>query len=266
MSTAASAARLPFSGRVKAAALVLAGLAFVLCLAPPLAGMTSWTDFGVVGALNRFAQKSHFFDVIVARLAQSDMFGAALLALIWGCWFYPGRRIDRAQILVGTLASFAFGIISRGLQAVLVTHSRPFHDGMPGFVLPFGVEPDTFNAWDSFPSDHAAVYAGLALVACAARPAFGVAAMVLLVANGFTRIYSGIHFPTDILAGALLGIAGVLLSWNRLSARAGAWAASWSERTPGVFYAAAFLVSYCISTLFQEVREILSGLAHYVGG
>jgi undecaprenyl-diphosphatase len=66
----------------------------------------------------------------------------------------------------------------------------------------------------SFPSGHAmasaAVYVALAMVVAASRPsaraAVAVVAGVLVVAIGVSRVYLGVHYPSDVLAGWILGV------------------------------------------------------------
>jgi membrane-associated phospholipid phosphatase len=74
----------------------------------------------------------------------------------------------------------------------------------------------------SFPSGHSAsavaLYVTLALVAATLwktrwRPVLYVAAGMLAVAIGLSRIYLGAHYPTDVLAGWLTGGILVTASW-----------------------------------------------------
>ena len=81
-------------------------------------------------------------------------------------------------------------------------------------VNPLGSVPST----SSFPSGHVAaavvVYGGLALIIVSfrtvRRPAYVVAGVALVVAFvGSSRWYEGVHHPTDLLAGVLLGIGAL---------------------------------------------------------
>ena len=59
----------------------------------------------------------------------------------------------------------------------------------------------------TFPSGHAATaFAGAALCAKAA-PRLAVPFYVLAAAIAFSRVYVGVHYPLDVLAGAALGLA-----------------------------------------------------------
>jgi undecaprenyl-diphosphatase len=75
----------------------------------------------------------------------------------------------------------------------------------------------------SFPSGHsvqsAAVYLMLATVISSLETtartkalAFGVAGLII-VGVGFSRVYLGVHWPSDVLAGWSLGAAWALLGW-----------------------------------------------------
>lgn len=72
------------------------------------------------------------------------------------------------------------------------------------------------------------------------------------------RIYIGIHYPTDVIAGATLGVVCVLLCalpkirhlWAPKVIRA-------IERKPGLGYSLLFFVTFQIATLFWDIRTFL---------
>ncbi|MDB5425143.1 MAG: putative phosphatidylglycerophosphatase [Phenylobacterium sp.] len=78
----------------------------------------------------------------------------------------------------------------------------------------------------SFPSGHstlsAATYLTLAVLVASLEPNRGTKAMVfvlagvLVLAIGFSRVYLGVHWPSDVLAGWSLGAAWALAGWTVL--------------------------------------------------
>ena len=65
----------------------------------------------------------------------------------------------------------------------------------------------------AFPSGHAATSFAAATVLSRAGPRLGPALFLLAAAVAWSRVYVGVHYPSDILAGAALGVlvGGVLV-------------------------------------------------------
>lgn len=59
----------------------------------------------------------------------------------------------------------------------------------------------------SFPSGHAASAAAFATAAAMESPALGLAIAPLAAAVAYSRVHTGVHWPSDIGAGALIGVA-----------------------------------------------------------
>ncbi len=137
---------------------------------------------------------------------------AALAALI--LWRQERRRAV-AVVVLGLVVEAGVFISTNHL----VRRERPPADTL-------GEAPSTF----SFPSGHVAativLYGALALILAAVVRATVLRALVLLVpvafaaSVGFSRVYRGMHFTTDVLAGALLGVlalAAVLVATQALA-------------------------------------------------
>jgi len=61
------------------------------------------------------------------------------------------------------------------------------------------------NAEDSFPSGHSTVSFTLATIVSHQYPRLRVPIYLMAIGTGFSRIYLGKHYPSDVLAGAVLG-------------------------------------------------------------
>jgi len=76
------------------------------------------------------------------------------------------------------------------------------------------------------------------------------------------RVYMGFHYPTDILAGALIGVGAASLtqiaSFRMAVTRP---VMRWVDQWPGVFYAGFFLLTFQIAITFDSLRHI----GRYVG-
>ena len=107
--------------------------------------------------------------------------------------------------------------------------------GGTGYVLKMIVErgrpSDSISALTetsfSYPSVHAtfsvALYGFLAYVLCKRYPHHApmivTFATILILAIGFSRLYLGVHFPSDVLAGYLLGGLWLLVGIGVVNAR-----------------------------------------------
>ena len=90
---------------------------------------------------------------------------------------------------------------------------RPFNfDGWPAeFIYPNLVEkPHSF----SFPSGHTSTSLGSATpLLIKANKKWGIPVFIIAVLVGFSRVYIHVHYPTDVIAGAIVGLIGGVIAW-----------------------------------------------------
>ena len=126
---------------------------------------------------------------------------ALVLAAAWRRW----------RLLVVTAAAVALADVTAAALKGLIDVQRPstrFAEPKPLVAAPHD---------HSFPSGHAATSFAAATVLAAAVPRAAAAWYLLAAAIAFSRVYVGVHYPLDVVAGALLGF-GIAKALLRLSA------------------------------------------------
>ena len=145
--------------------------------------------------LNVFGAITFFGNTVVVM----GVAGIALL-LLWS-----KRHKAYAAGLATTLIGAA---VTDYMMKVIIERARPS-----------GLIPSVIENSFSFPSGHAtaamALYGFMAYVLCKLfperKPVIVTAAVLIIGSIGFSRLYLGLHFPSDVLAGYLLGGLWLLL-------------------------------------------------------
>lgn len=222
-------------------------------------------DVDIVLFLNRFAHRSWVFDNFISQVLQNDILKSGVItALLWWAWFRtPEEEDQRREIIIsGLFSAFVAVVTARILALSLPFRVRPLHVPSVHFVLPYGIDQDALIHWSSFPSDHAALFFALATTLFFVSHRLGVFAYVyVFLVICVTRIYLGYHYPSDVLAGALLGIsAAFLCKIPAIRKPVAQPPIRWLHRDPASFYTSFFLVTFLIATIFDPIRH----LAHFV--
>ncbi|MDO5406748.1 MAG: phosphatase PAP2 family protein [Eubacteriales bacterium] len=108
----------------------------------------------------------------------------------------------------GYMAAFSLALEAAVCNLILkpmVARIRPC-DLAEGIQLLIG-RPEDY----SFPSGHTSAGFAVAAALLLSGSRLGIPTLVLAVMIAFSRLYLYVHFPTDVLAGALLGIAAALV-------------------------------------------------------
>ena len=140
-----------------------------------------------------------------------------LLYILYGIaeWFRPGsyrERQGRRHTLLYCLFSVLVGSTVSLFTGFLWRRQRPFvADRNVKAIIPH-------RANASFPSNHSANSLAISLQLLRTQPAAGLAFLAWSLVIGFSRVFCGIHYATDVLAGFGLGI----LSY--IAVRRRAWA------------------------------------------
>ena len=119
------------------------------------------------------------------------------------------RRIGSILLLVLTLTTITTTYVKD-----LVDRERPTYEFKPEIGFDYKPEQDVISRFaSSFPSGHASRSAAFALIVSFMirnRNVLGIPAGMLMwifpIAVAFSRVYIGAHYPTDVIAGVVLGL------------------------------------------------------------
>ncbi len=191
--------------------------------------------------------------------------GLVSITAIWYCW--TGSTFDRkSRLLVGSIAAFLASVLSWVIQHLMISHRRWLQDPAFGVPVPTASDPQILPVWNSFPSDHAALFFGLAAVVISARSRLGLFVFMWAVIVNLSRIYLAYHYPSDIAGGAAWGM---LVVWASQSRRPLSWARAligWGERHARLAVPAVFVIAYQLANLCDEARHIVNGLMQAIAG
>lgn len=162
-------------------------------------------DQRIAEALHGFVGRMPLFDAFVSLCATYLPYvsGAAIIAVLFvmaegqdAFRRRKGRMRHALALLMGLSA--AFGVVIPGIR-LAYRSARPFAE--------FGWEPLVAIAKGapSFPSGHATLMFFLAAYAGRHDRRLGTWLCVFAVANAFARAYAGVHWASDLMAGAVLG-------------------------------------------------------------
>lgn len=217
-------------------------------------------DLAILRFLTGLANGSVTFDAAVAALTGLELAkGGVVMALYWWAWFDARSDARRREVLISTLFAAAVATTAASLLATaLPFRLRPnLQYRTPGQLVAPG-----WDDWSAFPSDHATLFFALAAGLYRALPWAGRAALLhALFVVCLPRLYVGLHYPTDVLGGAVLGVASALLFTSaRLRSAIARLPLAFARRSPGPFHAAFFLLSYLVATLFSDLRRVGTAL------
>src|SRR5258708_5595181 len=129
----------------------------------------------------------------------------AVVAVLIGLWFHEDGVRTGLAVVLGALAAVAIGTLIAGVW----NEPRPF---VAGHFLPL----ISHSADASFPSDHLLALGAVSGALWArARPLAVLTALLSLIV-AYARVYVGVHYAGDVLAGFGIGLLCGVLAWLAL--------------------------------------------------
>ncbi|MBI2591711.1 MAG: phosphatase PAP2 family protein [Candidatus Brennerbacteria bacterium] len=161
-------------------------------------------DTVIFNFLRSFVGKIQFFDWLIIFLADDLAYVLVFAALVY--FVFIKNRILQWRLFLSALLAV---ILSRGIITELFhffyNHPRPF------FALSFEPLIQKLNS-NSFPSGHAAFFFALSGILFFENKRLGIWFFIASILMGIARVAAGVHWPTDIIAGFLVGILSAVIS------------------------------------------------------
>lgn len=177
--------------------------------------------------------------------------------VIMFCWLW--YRLDKADTRKRIIATVLYGFISLVLCRIL------------SFTVPFRPRPtsspvvqDTLTSiptdgWSSFPSDHGVFSFAMAYGLFKIKPIYGVLfGLYSLIVICVPRAILHIHYPSDLLAGALLGLCfAYLLSKFKPLNQLTNYLYDLSKIRPVIFYGLSAILLFEFIEMFETPRKLV---------
>jgi membrane-associated phospholipid phosphatase len=164
-------------------------------------------DYTIDHALNHVIREHPLLVSIIAGFANWGVvaFGVAACAI----WLLdvPRRPGIWRRATAAGLSAAALGLLANQEIAQFWHRPRPYQDH------PLGVLPLLSPSHDpSFPSDHATAAFAIAFGVLFVTRRPGWLFLIWAALIGTSRVLAGMHYPTDVLAGAVVGLAAGFLT------------------------------------------------------
>lgn len=164
-------------------------------------------DETVVLWLNGLVGTVPAFDALMEIVVSDYLVPVALALTLLALWF-AGDAGSRRRCQLGVIAAVLALALANGSIEILNNfyfRDRPFvhHE----ISLLFYEPTDS-----SFPANAAALAFGVSTAVCAFNRRVGGALLAVSALYAFSRVYAGVHYPLDVIAGGLIGAAAAMLT------------------------------------------------------
>lgn len=166
-------------------------------------------DLQLFNWINQLAGRNLLLDQGMTLL--SDHGAVVFVLILAGVWFTHGaHRNDGRQAVLLTLLAVFLALSFNQLVDLFYFRPRPFVFNEANLLIEKSADSN------SFPSNHSAGAFAITFVLLWLRRTLGVPLLGLAILLAFSRIYVGVHYPLDILAGILSALlATTLVYWQR---------------------------------------------------
>ena len=168
-------------------------------------------DANIFEAINNLATHSKIIDLIGIFLAAYLPYLLVLLLVSFLFWPKKDKIKNRAMVLVSIAAAIIARFGVKNLILFFYDRPRPYMDlTFTHKLIPLSAAENL----QSFPSGHVLFFFALSTVIYSFNKKLGIFFLACSTLMSIARVFVGVHWPSDILAGAILGIIiGVIIKW-----------------------------------------------------
>lgn len=161
-----------------------------------------------------FETRSPLLDRTLIAIARAANYSRLWLAVAGALAMFNGGRGRRAAGH-GLIAIAIATSVANGPAKLLARRRRPSSRSHPALIR----TPRS----TSFPSGHSAAAFAFVTGACAEQPVLALALVPLAGTVAYSRVHTGVHYPSDVAAGVGIGIGSGLLAahWRGIFTRQG---------------------------------------------
>ncbi|MGH2853260.1 MAG: phosphatase PAP2 family protein [Solirubrobacteraceae bacterium] len=150
--------------------------------------------------------RSPVLDSALVRIARAASY-SRLWLLIAAALVVFGGRLERRAARRGLVAIAIAATFANGPAKLLAGRRRPSSSVAPLIRMPRST---------SFPSGHSAAAFAFATGVCTECPQLAPVLFPLAGAVAYSRVHTGVHYPSDVVAGIAIGVGSGLLSRKSL--------------------------------------------------
>ena len=164
--------------------------------------------------INALAGEFSPLDKLMELVVSDYLIPVTLALALVGLWFAGRERLARQKQQIGlfvALTSMALSSLAVFIINAWYVRPRPFENPItaPEVELLFYRPTDS-----SFPANPIAASFGIAAAVWGVNRRVGTVLLLASGVYGFARVYAGVHYPLDVIAGALIGVVIAFLTFK----------------------------------------------------